>query len=110
MTETESGKKPAVSDEAKAMEAKLSTSKSGPTYVFHNELHDAMKTKSAEVSGAVLSVKGLGSTSEAGSRRFFAFTGGSKDKDLSTVLKTSADKSLFSKIMANANKILTNIE
>jgi hypothetical protein len=107
--ETESAQKPKVSAEAKAMEAKLSTSKSARSYVFHGALYAAMQSQRNNVAAAVPKVKGLGSGAWSSLQQFFLLTNGNKNKDLRASLATSTEKRMFSLLMANADKILNKL-
>ncbi len=109
VTETETGKKPKVSSAAKAMDPYLSTSKSSRTYVFHGELYDAMASQKSKVGEAIVKVKGLSSGAWTILQKFYSLAGSDKNKNLASILKTSGDKAMFSRIMANANKILSHL-
>ncbi len=103
-----SQQRPAVSAEAKAMEAKLSTSKSDQSYVFHPGIYLAMKNQRNKMSAALTAVSGLGPASWESLQRFYGLLGTNKNRDLNADL-SSADKRMFSLIMAHASEILANL-
>ena len=107
--ETASTDKPQVSAEAKAMEARLSTSKSDKSYVFHAGLYAAMGSHSDDaLKNAVESVNGLSSGAWSSLKSFYSKAGGDRSRNLASAL-SSSEKAMFTLVMGRASAILSNL-